>query len=63
MKLRVRGTSQFDNVGLLVKTLPKLNRKENKISLAFDRGYGKTTYTNQFIQQGYNCITVAAEKG
>ena len=63
MKLRVRGTSQFDNVGLLVKTLPKLNRKENKISLAFDCGYGKTTYTNQFIQQGYNCITVAAEKG
>ena len=60
MKLRSSGVSQVDNVVALVSAVPKINQN---VSLTFDRGYGKRSFSETMISRGFNISTFASTAG
>ena len=60
MKLRSSGVSQVDNVVALASSIPKINQN---VSLTFDRGYGKRSFSETMISRGFNISTFASTTG
>ena len=63
VRLRAKGTTEIENISSLLTTLPTLNSVNHKISIKFDRGYGKIKVLGAVGEKGYDMSTVAATVG
>ena len=59
LRLRVKGESQEQNIEKLIETLPKLTSIHDKVTLTFDRGYGKLKFVNTNASKNFDINTIA----
>ena len=63
MRLRVQGDKEEQNVSELLKCLPSSEGLQRKMTITFDRGYGKMNFVKSVSALGANVLTIAATVG
>jgi hypothetical protein len=63
MRLRVKGETELSNVMNVINRFPTLLSSNHKVSIKFDRGYGKMKMLHTVGLKGYRMTTVASTVG